>query len=184
MLFSILQAGLDRQSIAIRNALLSQRGSIRKAHDIFTWASKLRMLEVRGCDPSATMKKWQEIASKNGQITGGKRLALLNLLKLPEELVDDLIRHVSEFGFDGCCFSEDAFANKKILTGPCLHCISTCFHQPPKTKFLSQLMHQPILLLLNPINFESSIHQNQSPILLLLNPKEISYDLLLLFVFK
>ena len=52
----IEDVSLDREGVALRNALLSQRGSIRRSHDIFTWAAKMRLMQSAGCDAAATIK--------------------------------------------------------------------------------------------------------------------------------
>ncbi len=110
----------DRGAVALENAKLSARGAIRKAHDVITWLGKLRNLQKNGLAPGEIIKHWNTIATPGNQIQGSKQLCLLNLLdKAPDEAANLLLEHVSELG-DQICFTDDAFAHKKLLPGLCL----------------------------------------------------------------
>ena len=106
----------DLASIALANAHLSSAGSIRRAHDVTTWLGKLVLLQKQGADPGAIITRWNSMSSGRSQLTGQKRVCLLNLLeKAPAETIEfllDLASHVAE-----PFLTEDAFANKKILPG-------------------------------------------------------------------
>ena len=108
----------SEEAIAFENAKLSVRGSIRKAHDVVTWLGVFSLMKKKqhAFDASALVNKWNKDASKQSQIVGTKKVALLNLLTLEDEAVDFLIGVVSTHG-DTHCFQEDAFANKKIMPG-------------------------------------------------------------------
>lgn len=110
---------VDRLSMALENARLSARGSIRRAHDVVTWLGKLQLLRANGQDPAAVLKKWNDSCTREAQVTGNRRLCCLSLLeRAPDSAVELLLAHVSEVGAEGSAFSEDAFANKKLLPGP------------------------------------------------------------------
>ncbi len=113
-----LQA-VDRASIALANAQLSARGSIRRAHDVITWVGKLLMLKQQsGLDPAAVLKTYNDTATSQAAIVGNKRLCCLALLdRAPPQALELLVEHVSQVGTEGSCFPEDAFANKKLLPG-------------------------------------------------------------------
>lgn len=108
----------DKASIAIENAKLSARGAIRRSHDILTWLGKLSLLRASGLDPAAVIKRWNNVATKESMVTGSKRVACLQLMEaVSEATLAILLQHVGEVGPDGTCFSEDAFANKRLLPG-------------------------------------------------------------------
>ena len=106
----------DLTSIALANAQLSSAGSIRKAHDVITWLGKLVLLRMQGADPGAIITRWNSMSSGRSQLTGQKRVCLLNLLeKAPAESVEFLLNLASQIAEH--LFPEEAFANKKILPG-------------------------------------------------------------------
>ena len=110
---------VDKASIALENARLSARGSIRRSHDVITWMVKLQILKSSsGLDPASVLRRWNDSATKESQVLGSKRSCCLMLLdKAPEAAVQELINHVSEVGPENTCFLDDAFANKKLMPG-------------------------------------------------------------------
>jgi hypothetical protein len=116
----------DICSVAFENARLSGSGAIRKAHDVLTWLGKLDLLRAHGLSPSEVVGRWNKIATTYTQLTGQKRMCLLNLLDVDPKSIKLLLDHASKFS-DRLCFQEDAFANKKVLPGfqykpeRCLH---------------------------------------------------------------
>ena len=110
-------AATDATSIALENAKLSARGDIRKAHDTSTWLSKLNLLKQKGLSPTEIIKRWNETATRDSSLLGAKRTALLQLLDLPDESVQLLLRHSSHFGPEATAFSNETFANKRLSPG-------------------------------------------------------------------
>ena len=55
------------------------------------------MLQSKGLKPDAILKQWNEVATKESQITGQKRVGLLALLTAPTEVAQLLVQHSSEF---------------------------------------------------------------------------------------
>ncbi len=112
-------AAVDRATVALENARLSARGSIRRAHDVITWVGTLYRLQIQcKLSPASVLKTWNATATTQAQVTGNKRMCCLSLLeKAPEKAIQLLLDHVSEHGADQSAFMEDAFANKKILPG-------------------------------------------------------------------
>ena len=51
----------DIISVAMLNASLSSRGSIRRARDVVTWMSKLQVLKVANCDPANITRRWNSV---------------------------------------------------------------------------------------------------------------------------
>ncbi len=97
-------AAMDRGSIALENARISARGSIRK--------------QQCSLSPASVLKTWNATAAQQEQVTGNKRMCCLALLeRAPPEGIRLLLSHVSDFGADQACFPEDAFANHKLLPG-------------------------------------------------------------------
>lgn len=56
-------AASDLASIAMENARFSARGSIRKNHDVVTWAAKLQTLKEKGLQPPEIIKKFNSNAT-------------------------------------------------------------------------------------------------------------------------
>ncbi len=103
----------DLQSIAIENAQIAARGGIRKQHNCLTWLAKLLILRKRGYAPEEVLKKWNQSAPKETQLSGSKFQALRFLLTLGENVTSELLAHASKFG-NGSAFPEDCWANKKL----------------------------------------------------------------------
>lgn len=110
----------DAESLAFANAKLSARGSIRRAHCVLTWLGVFQSMKVSdsGPGPSDLIKRWNAQSTREGQLQGAKRAALLQLLSLKEDSVSLLLRHLSDFG-SGTAFPEDAFSHKRLLPGGC-----------------------------------------------------------------
>ena len=53
----------DIQAVAYQNAMLSQAGSLRKAHDVPTWLTKLKLLQQKGLAAEEAIKKWNQQAT-------------------------------------------------------------------------------------------------------------------------
>ena len=107
----------DAISVCLENARLSARGAICKAHDVLTWVLKLAKLKPAGVKPSEVLKRWNAECTKDSQLLGAKRTAVLNLLDAPESAIQILMEHLSEFGLDGVAFREDCFSSKKLSVG-------------------------------------------------------------------
>ena len=104
-------------TVALRNATLSQRGSIRKAHDAITWVGKLTALKQGGQDPSNVLKSYNTMASQTGQILGGKRVSVLSLMAVGKDALTVILDCVSQLGSDSSPWTDDAWSNKKIMPG-------------------------------------------------------------------
>eukprot|EP00973_Karenia_brevis_P056477 7855198-Karenia_brevis.AAC.1 len=84
--------------IALRNAQLGQRGTIRKALDIFSWVIVLKKISL-GSDK--VIDVWnKEYATKDGKLVGMKRVAILNLLTAPMDGVDAMLACLARLGTD------------------------------------------------------------------------------------
>ena len=106
-------------SVALRNAQLSYRGSIRRAHDAATWTGKLRMLKSKGEDGANVIKMYNAMASSGAQLQGGKRAAVLNLMMVPDQAIDAILDTVSRLTAEGAPWTDDAWANKKRRRKSC-----------------------------------------------------------------
>ena len=104
-------------TVALRNATLSQRGSIRKAHDAITWVGKLTALKQSGQDPSNVLKSYNAMASQTGQILGGKRVSVLALMAVGKDALTVILDCVSQLGSDSSPWTDDAWSNKKVMPG-------------------------------------------------------------------
>ena len=110
-------AASDATTIALENARFSSRGSIRKAHDVITWAGKLHTLKNKGLQPSEIIKAFNSSATSAAVLEGAKRVGVMNLLDLPMQCLDLLLKHLSDFGSDDCAFKESVWGNKKLMPG-------------------------------------------------------------------
>ena len=113
----VIESHATLTSIALRNATLSQRGSIRKAHDAVTWVGKLLLLKGNGQDPSQVLKTYNNQASSSAQINGGKRVSVLALMSVDDKSLQIILDCVSKLGFEQSPWPDDAWANKKIMPG-------------------------------------------------------------------
>ena len=109
----------DPLAIAFSNATLSQRGSIRRAHDTVTWLGTLHLLRQHNpnLDGTTIVNKWNSQCTRAAQLVGSKKSSLLNLLACRVDEILLLLSFVSRVGTDGKCFAEDCFANKRIMPG-------------------------------------------------------------------
>ena len=106
----------DLGAIALENAKLSSRGAIRRSHCAITWLGKLQMLRDRNLKPTEVLMAWNSMATKDSQVLGGKRMALLNLLELPRTVGIRLLEHISKLG-PQTTFSDECWASKKLQPG-------------------------------------------------------------------
>ena len=108
-----------RDQIFHRNKI-EARGSIRKAPNVITWALSLDKLRHAGDkDAGVIIKAWNNKASRQQQLGGGKAQALKNVLDLmPQDVFTEIVvRAVSEMGWENSPWSDDAFSNKHIYPG-------------------------------------------------------------------
>lgn len=106
----------DLMKVAFANARLSSRGSIRKPHDVSCWLSKMSLLVDRGLKAESAIKTWNQEATRETQLMGQKRVALLALLSAPSGTKKLLLDHASYFG-SASAFSEECFAAKNLFPG-------------------------------------------------------------------
>ena len=106
----------DLGAIALENAKLSARGAIRRSHCAITWLGKLQMLRDRNLKPVEVLQAWNKMATKDSQVLGSKRMALLNLLELPRAVGSRLLEHISKLG-PQTTFSDECWASKKLQPG-------------------------------------------------------------------
>ena len=108
-----------RNQIYHRNKI-DARGSIRKAPNVIMWALSLdKLLQAGDKEPGSIIKSWNNLASKQQQLVGGKAQALKNVLDLMPQTVftEVVVQAVSEMGWDKCPWSDDGFSNKRIYPG-------------------------------------------------------------------
>ena len=120
-LHAIYEQHTDVGSVAISNANLSARGSIRQTHCLLTWVAKLSLL--RDClseqmDPASVLDKFNEQATGRAKVTGPRRQSALNLMSPScKEGVGVMLTLLSEVGPDQVFWLEDTWANRKLLPG-------------------------------------------------------------------
>ena len=108
-----------RDQIFHRNKI-DARGSIRKAPNAISWTSSLDRLRQAGDkDAGVIMRAWNNEASKQQQLVGGKAQALKNVLDLmsADVFTNVVLPAVSELSWEKCPWSDDTFSNKRIFPG-------------------------------------------------------------------
>ena len=108
-----------REQVFHRNKI-DARGRIRKAPNVISWTLSHDKLRHAGDkDAGAIIRAWNNEASKQQQLVGGKAQALKNVLDLmPQEVFTEIVvRAVSEMGWENSPWSDDAFSNKRIYPG-------------------------------------------------------------------
>ena len=74
-------------------------------------------LKPAGVSPAEVLKWWNADCTKDSQLIGQRRTAVLNLLDAPDSAIQVLAEHLSEFGSDGVAFREDCFCSKRLAVG-------------------------------------------------------------------
>ena len=100
---------------------MESRGSIRKAPNVITWALSLdKLRQVGDKDAGAIIKEWNNRASRQQQLVGGKAQALKNVLDMmPQEVFTEIVvRAVSEMGWEKSPWSDDAFPTRASILDP------------------------------------------------------------------
>eukprot|EP00971_Amphidinium_carterae_P349454 6491024-Amphidinium_carterae.1 len=105
----------SKQQQMLMNAKHSTRGSIRKATSTIHWVAQIRLV---GTDSSSTIGEWNKMAStKDQKLVGQKATAVLNVLTFPACVIDKICSLVSRYGWEGCPFSDECLASKRIMVG-------------------------------------------------------------------
>ena len=108
-----------REQVFHRNKI-DARGSIRKAPNVISWTISLDKLRHAGDkDAGAIIRAWNNEASGQQQLVGGKAQALKNVLGLmPVDVFTNvLLPAVSELSWEKCPWPDDSFSNKRIFPG-------------------------------------------------------------------
>ena len=66
----VFEAHATRASVAIRNSIVSASGAIREAHPATVWAMRLKKISNFESDVSATIKRYNDMASANANLFG------------------------------------------------------------------------------------------------------------------
>ena len=111
-------------SVALKNATLSFRGSLRKAHCCLVWVAKLIKLKVEWQldDAAGIIKTYNSQASSNAQLQGQKRSSIFAILKCREIAIRTLLLALSILGSEKTPWHDEAWANKKIMPGHQARC--------------------------------------------------------------
>ncbi|CAK0808477.1 unnamed protein product [Prorocentrum cordatum] len=107
----------SKEEEALLNMKLSCRGSIRRANNIVEVVFMLQNLSNRYgmSDSAGFVRRWNNMSSKQFQITGKRAVALKQLLEVaPKKALDSILAHVGNLGWQQCVWSEEVLSNKKI----------------------------------------------------------------------
>ena len=105
----------DVVSVAIANANFSAWGSIKLAHDVITWAKKLKIAD-QGVVAETVITMYNAQASQATAVKGARKTSLTNLLR-PEcrSALKILVELVGLVGPSQVFWEEHCWANKRIL---------------------------------------------------------------------
>ena len=100
-------------TVALDNAALSQRGSLRKEHDVICWVAKLQGLsESSGLSPMEILRKWNSRSTSRGAVRGGKLNCVVNVLgHCSPTIISSLAGLASTLGGDTLPFNDGVCAN-------------------------------------------------------------------------
>ncbi len=108
---------LTLQDEVFHNFRLSIRGSLRRPPNVMTWVGTLSKLRNKGYqDCTSLIARFNQTVAISFQLIGGKSVAVGNLMNFfSQDLLDYIQAHVSQWGWEGCCLSDDVLSSKKIL---------------------------------------------------------------------
>ena len=107
------------ESVALSNTQFGQRGTIRKAHDLYSWVVVLKRISGDDMDRAKlAINKWNnDYNTRDFKITGNKKLAITYMLSAPTEGLEVLLAQVSAMGTDMAVTNEESMAEKRIYPG-------------------------------------------------------------------
>ena len=118
VIHATFEVHVDLASVAIANANVSARGSIRQAHDVITWTSKLLLLVKQGVNAKEVLARFNCQATKQACVTGARMIAVTTLLQPPcHEGLEVMLALLAEVGPNQVFWDEHAFSNKRIAPG-------------------------------------------------------------------
>ena len=83
------------------------KGLIRKMHDVITWGSKLMTLKRKGLSRTEIIRRWNESSTAAASLSGGRKN-----IEFPNDCMEILIQHISEFGPDQSAFTDGKAPSK------------------------------------------------------------------------
>ena len=95
----------DLHCFGKRTAL--SKGLIRKMHDVITWGSKLMTLKRKGLSRTEIIRRWNESSTAAASLSGGRKN-----IEFPNDCMEILIQHISEFGPDQSAFTDGKAPSK------------------------------------------------------------------------
>lgn len=119
-IFAVRVNFTSKRAEMFANFKLSQRGAIRKPPNVASWVYALETLQQKHgeSDTNSVVSTWNSSVAKANQLVGAKGMAVRNVLSLmPAEAKRAFMTHVSEFGWDGCAWTEEVLGSKKIYPG-------------------------------------------------------------------
>lgn len=98
-----------------QNFKLSVRGGIRRPPHCMTWV--LALMKTSD-DASSAIRMWNSMTSRNGQLQGGKAMAVKNVMDaMPRPAINLIESHISRLGWDNCSLTDEVLASKRIVPG-------------------------------------------------------------------
>ena len=110
------------KQVAFLNAKLSASRAICEKHSVLTWVIKLKkLMNTEGfkvnAHPGALIEEWNKQATQDSMLGGSKRVSVLGLLGLGDDVQQTLVGHHSRMGAAHFAFDETTFGNKKVMPG-------------------------------------------------------------------
>ena len=119
---TIIHASLEIHAyltrVAIANANISARGSIRQSQDLRTWAGKLITWTEKGVDARTVIRDFNAQASQRAAVTGFRQTSLLALLRPGcHDAVHAMVELLGTVGPAQVFWEEQAWSNKRSVPG-------------------------------------------------------------------
>ena len=127
----------------LENMRVSLRGSLRKAMNLIDIVIMLTTLtKDHGlADYTSFLKKWNTESPRQHQIVGRKAFAIKLLFEQGSaDVIMSLMKHVSEYGWQFCGWSEEALSTKKLYEGFQFHAKNKAWAARLKTTLATTLL--------------------------------------------
>ena len=105
-----------RLQAAMANMKMSARGDMRRANNVIQIAMMVKELNLPDC--GTFVRTWNKQSTREHQLVGRKAVSMKFMFDLaPRTVLDKILEHVEEVGWDKCAWTDDTLACKKMYPG-------------------------------------------------------------------
>ena len=105
-------------AVAVGNMNLSARGDVRRANNLIQICYMVKEISLTGCDDVCVVQRMRnKTSTKEPQHVGNNAMSLKLLFDVSDSILDSILGHVDDLGWQDCMWNEDNLANKKIFPG-------------------------------------------------------------------